>query len=99
MDDASTLALLLDRVVGGRASRPDTETTAAMLAQARRFATGVLAPLAPGADRMGCSLRDCGVATPPGYRDGWRAYAKAGWAGLTAPEPAAPEPAATGVAA
>jgi hypothetical protein len=45
MDDAATLALLLDRVGDGREVCPDAETTAAILEGAGRFAQPHLAPL------------------------------------------------------
>jgi alkylation response protein AidB-like acyl-CoA dehydrogenase len=85
-DSARTLALLLGRVVDGAVSRPDAETTEAILEEAARFATGILAPLAPVADREGCRLVDGRVRTATGHAAAWRAYAEGGWAGLTAPE-------------
>ncbi len=88
MDEASTLTLLLDRVIDGAAARPDAETTAAILSEAARFAEAHLAPLASVTDREGCRLLQGRVRTAPGHAEAWRAFAGAGWAGLTAPEQA-----------
>src|SRR3954467_10057754 len=86
MDAAAPLALLLDRVVDGAASRPDVDTTGAILAEAQRFAVAHLAPLAPVADREGCRLEAGRGRTAPGHAAAWRAFAAAGWAGLAAGE-------------
>ena len=88
MDAAATLALLLDRVVDGADSRPDAETTGAILEEAARFAEGRLAPLAPVAAREGCRMVDGRVRTAPGRAETWRAFGEAGWAGLAAGEAA-----------
>jgi alkylation response protein AidB-like acyl-CoA dehydrogenase len=88
MDTSATLALLLDRVVDGADSRPDAETTGAILEEAARFAEGRLAPLAPVADREGCRVVEGRVRTAPGHAEAWRAFGEAGWAGLAAGEAA-----------
>ena len=87
-DAAATLALLLERVIDGAAARPDAETTAAILEEARRFAEARLAPLAGVADREGCRLEAGRVRTAPGHAAAWAEFAGAGWAGLTAAEEA-----------
>jgi alkylation response protein AidB-like acyl-CoA dehydrogenase len=86
MDTVATLTLLLDRVVDGRELRPDTETTAAILAEAARFSERHLAPLAARLDREGCRLEAGRVKTAAGHGAAWRAFAEAGWTGITAPE-------------
>jgi len=85
-DAAATLAILLEHVVDGAASRPDASVTAAILTEAARFAARHLTPLAPIADREGCSLHAGRVRTTASHKAAWQAYAEAGWAGLTAPE-------------
>ncbi|WP_282615079.1 acyl-CoA dehydrogenase family protein [Roseomonas gilardii] len=87
-DPAATLALLLDQVIDGATARPDAETTAAILEEARSFAEARLAPLASVADREGCRLEDGRVRTAPGHAAAWAEFAGAGWAGLTAAEDA-----------
>jgi alkylation response protein AidB-like acyl-CoA dehydrogenase len=57
----------------------------AVLAEAGRFATGVLAPLNSIGDRHGTPFRDGIVTTPPGWRQAYRDWAAAGWNGLAAP--------------
>jgi len=57
----------------------------AVLAEAGRFATDVLAPLNVIGDRHGTPFRDGTVTTPPGWRQAYRDWAAAGWNGLAAP--------------
>jgi alkylation response protein AidB-like acyl-CoA dehydrogenase len=86
MDAPQTLALLLDRVVDGSETRPDAETTTAILDEAQKFSRRYLAPRAEAADRHGCRLKSGRVRTPDGQIEAWHAYGEGGWAGLTAPE-------------
>jgi acyl-CoA dehydrogenase len=57
----------------------------AVLAEAGRFATEVLAPLNTIGDRVGATFKDGAVATPPGWKEAYRAWTEAGWNGLAAP--------------
>jgi acyl-CoA dehydrogenase len=57
----------------------------AVLAEAGRFASDVLAPLNRIGDRHGTPFRDGAVTTPPGWRQAYRDWAAAGWNGLAAP--------------
>ncbi len=57
----------------------------AVLGEAGRFATDVLAPLNVVGDRHGTPFRDGAVTTPPGWRQAYRDWAAAGWNGLAAP--------------
>ena len=57
----------------------------AVLAEAGRFASDVLAPLNTIGDRHGTPIRDGVVTTPPGWRQAYRDWAAAGWNGLAAP--------------
>lgn len=45
---------------------------AAVIDQAIRFSSEVIGPLNGPGDRIGCTLRDGRVTTPPGFRDAWR---------------------------
>jgi alkylation response protein AidB-like acyl-CoA dehydrogenase len=57
----------------------------AVLAEAGRFASDVLAPLNRVGDHHGTPFRDGAVTTPPGWRQAYRDWAAAGWNGLAAP--------------
>jgi acyl-CoA dehydrogenase len=56
----------------------------AILAEAGRFATDVLAPLNAVGDRHGTPFKNGAVTTPPGWKEAYRAWAEAGWNGLAA---------------
>jgi alkylation response protein AidB-like acyl-CoA dehydrogenase len=58
----------------------------AVLAQAGRFATDVLAPLNTVGDRTGVVFEAGTISTPPGWKEAYREWATAGWNGLVAPE-------------
>ncbi|MFS2179303.1 acyl-CoA dehydrogenase [Rhizobium pisi] len=58
----------------------------AILAEAGRFATEEVAPLAEIGDRQGARLADGEVRLPDGWRDLYRNWIAGGWNGLTAPE-------------
>lgn len=66
----------------------DIDTAAAVLEEAGRFASGLLAPLNAVGDRQGCRLADDGrVHTPEGFADAYRAFVQGGWPALAcAPE-------------
>jgi acyl-CoA dehydrogenase len=57
----------------------------AVLEEAGRFAGDVLAPLNATGDRHGTPFKDGAVATAPGWKDAYRAWAQAGWNGLASP--------------
>lgn len=70
-----------------RLAELDRETTAAVLGEAGRLATEVLAPLNAAGDRQGCRLENGVVRTPDGFAQAYRAVAEGGWIGLDlAPE-------------
>ena len=58
------------------------DTVAAVLEEAGRFATGVLAPLNSVGDREGCRVEDGKVITPQGWTEAYKAFAEGGWVGL-----------------
>ena len=61
----------------------DLETVDAVLAEASRFAAGVLLPVNASGDAVGCTRDESGgVRTPPGYREAYRAYVDGGWPAL-----------------
>jgi alkylation response protein AidB-like acyl-CoA dehydrogenase len=57
----------------------------AVLAEAGRFASEVIAPLNAVGDRQGAQFKDGTVTTPAGWRQAYRDWAAAGWNGLSAP--------------
>jgi acyl-CoA dehydrogenase len=57
----------------------------AVLEEAGRFATDVIAPLNRVGDCYGARLSEGSVTTPPGFKAAYTAWVAAGWNGLAAP--------------
>ena len=57
----------------------------AILEEAGRFATDMIAPLNVIGDRHGAPLKDGHVIMPPGWKEAYTAWAAAGWNGLASP--------------
>jgi alkylation response protein AidB-like acyl-CoA dehydrogenase len=57
----------------------------AVLGEAGRFATDVIAPLNRVGDRFGTPFKDGRVTMPPGWTEAYRDWAAAGWNGLASP--------------
>ncbi len=57
----------------------------AVLEQAGKFATDIIAPLNPVGDRHGTPFKDGAITTPPGWKEAYRAWSQAGWNALAAP--------------
>src|SRR5713226_7383413 len=57
----------------------------AVLEEAGKFASDVIAPLNTVGDRHGTALRDGAITMPPGWRQAYRDWAAAGWNALAAP--------------
>jgi alkylation response protein AidB-like acyl-CoA dehydrogenase len=57
----------------------------AVLVEAGRFASDVIAPLNTIGDRHGTPFKDGVVTTPPGWKEAYRAWSQAGWNGLASP--------------
>ena len=64
----------------------DIEITAAILEEAGRFASEVLAPLNRAGDQHGARLDDGHVTTAPGWADAYRRWTAAGWNAVSGPE-------------
>jgi alkylation response protein AidB-like acyl-CoA dehydrogenase len=64
----------------------DAETVEAVLKEAGKFATDVIAPLNAVGDKFGTPFKDGNVTTPPGWKEAYTSWASAGWNGLAAPE-------------
>jgi alkylation response protein AidB-like acyl-CoA dehydrogenase len=57
----------------------------AVLEEAGRFASDVIAPLDQVGDKHGTPFKDGTVTMPPGWKEAYRSWAAAGWNGLAAP--------------
>src|SRR5690349_14506001 len=64
----------------------DDETLDAVLDEAGKYASDVIAPLNRIGDTHGTPFRDGVVTTPPGWKEAYRGWAAAGWNGLASPE-------------
>jgi alkylation response protein AidB-like acyl-CoA dehydrogenase len=69
---------------GGEAA--DRDTLGAVLEEAGKFASEVLAPLNRVGDQSPSRLENGVVRTPPGFREAYRDFVGAGWNGLPFPE-------------
>jgi acyl-CoA dehydrogenase len=63
----------------------DETTVDAVLEEAGKFASDVIAPLNTVGDKFGTPFKDGKVTTPPGWKEAYTAWAAAGWNGLAAP--------------
>jgi alkylation response protein AidB-like acyl-CoA dehydrogenase len=70
----------------GAAFGLDRDTARTVLTEAGRFAEEVIAPLDRSGDREGARFDGGRVTTAPGFKEAYRAWAAAGWNGLSAPE-------------
>jgi acyl-CoA dehydrogenase len=57
----------------------------AVLYEAGRFAADIIAPLNVIGDRHGTPFKDGQVTMPPGWKEAYRAWARAGWGSVAAP--------------
>jgi len=64
----------------------DADVTEAVLTEAGRFASAVLAPLNRVGDEHRARLTDAGVTTAPGWPDAYRRWTAAGWNAVSGPE-------------
>ncbi len=64
----------------------DADITAAVLEEAGRFASDVLAPLNRVGDEHGIKLANDKVTTAPGWPDAYRRWSAAGWNAVSGPE-------------
>ncbi|AQU84359.1 MULTISPECIES: acyl-CoA dehydrogenase [unclassified Halomonas] len=86
------MQFILDELAGleGIAELPGCEDASAdlvsaVLEEAGKFASGVLAPLNPIGDRQGCQLEGGRVITPEGWQAAYDQFRDAGWIGLSLP--------------
>jgi acyl-CoA dehydrogenase len=64
----------------------DADITTAVLEEAGRFASDVLAPLNRVGDQNGITLKDGKVTTAPGWPDAYQRWSAAGWNAVSGPE-------------
>src|SRR5881394_1732534 len=64
----------------------DAEIARAVLAEAGKFATDVLAPLNKVGDEHGIKLSDGKVTTAPGWPDAYKRWTEGGWNAVSGPE-------------
>ena len=69
---------------GGDLTADDVD---AVLEEAGRFATDVLAPLNAVGDKFGTPFKDGAVTMPPGWKDAYRDWSGAGWNAVSLPAP------------
>jgi alkylation response protein AidB-like acyl-CoA dehydrogenase len=61
----------------------DADTASAVLAEAAKFASGVLQPINAAGDAQGCTLDSLGqVHTPKGFAEAYAAFVEGGWPAL-----------------
>jgi alkylation response protein AidB-like acyl-CoA dehydrogenase len=85
------IRFILDHVVGfaGVAATPrfaeaTPDLAEAILTEAGRISTDILAPLNKGADHTPARLENGAVVSSPGFAEGYRAIADGGWVGMAA---------------
>ncbi|HET8849244.1 MAG TPA: acyl-CoA dehydrogenase family protein, partial [Marinobacter sp.] len=76
--DAPALWASLPKV----AENVDPETADAILEEAGKITSGVLAPLNREADEQGCKWTEGEVTTPEGFREAYQTIVEGGWNGL-----------------
>ncbi len=62
------------------------ETVEAILDEAAKFASQVLAPINAEGDAVGCTWKDGEVTTPPGFKQAYAQFVAGGWNGLNSPQ-------------
>ncbi|KKM16708.1 hypothetical protein LCGC14_1683090, partial [marine sediment metagenome] len=64
------------------AEKVDPDTADAILEEASKITSGVLAPISREADEQGCKLHDGEVTTPEGFKEAYKTIVEGGWNGL-----------------
>ncbi|WP_252089436.1 acyl-CoA dehydrogenase C-terminal domain-containing protein [Pseudomonas sp. MWU13-3659] len=64
------------------AERVDADTADAILEEAAKLTSQLIAPLSRVGDEQGVQFENGQVHTPDGFRDAWRTYREGGWVGL-----------------
>jgi alkylation response protein AidB-like acyl-CoA dehydrogenase len=73
----------LSQLPGFEEATPDVAD--AILEEAARFTSEVIAPLNHLGDKQGCTLTANGVTTPPGWKAAYKQFCESGWNGIASP--------------
>jgi alkylation response protein AidB-like acyl-CoA dehydrogenase len=73
------MLFLLNDVFGFKSDAVDADTAAAVLEEAAKLASGVLAPLNATGDKHPAKLSGGKVTTSPGFKEAYRQYCEGGW--------------------
>nr|MCS5562471.1 acyl-CoA dehydrogenase N-terminal domain-containing protein [Marinobacter nauticus] len=76
--DAPSLWASLPKI----AENVDPDTADAILEEAGKITSGVLAPLNREADEQGCKWNEGEVSTPEGFKEAYQTIVEGGWNGL-----------------
>lgn len=69
--------------LAGTKDSVDMETADAILEEAGKITSTLLAPLSRAADEEGCHFDNGKVTVPAGFKDAYKTFAEGGWSGLT----------------
>ncbi len=81
----SDIAFALKHGAGFAPAELDAADIDAILNEAGRFATDVIAPLNAIGDKHGTPFKDGRIVMPPGWKEAYRAWWQAGWNAVAAP--------------
>ena len=73
------MLFILNDVLGFKHDELDAETCEAVLDEAAKLASTVLAPINKSADEQGATLKDGNVKTADGFLEAYKAYCEGGW--------------------
>lgn len=73
------MLFLLTHVLGFKSETVDADTAQAVLEEASKLASDVLAPINHAGDKQGATLKDGKVTTSPGFKDAYKQYCEGGW--------------------
>jgi alkylation response protein AidB-like acyl-CoA dehydrogenase len=79
------IAFALKHGAGFASDELGTDDIDAILTEAGRFATDVLAPLNAIGDKHGTPFKDGRITMPPGWKEAYQAWWQAGWNAVSAP--------------
>lgn len=80
------MMFLINDVLGFESGTVDRETMEAILGEAAKLASEVLAPLNHTGDKAGAKLLNGVVTTAPGFKEAYKQYCEGGWNAVPFPE-------------
>lgn len=69
--------------LAGTKETVDPETAEAILEEAGKITSSLIAPLSRNGDEEGCSWHSAGVKTAAGYKEAYKTFIEGGWCGLS----------------